>query len=83
MNINENFKNLENRKKSTCKWTGFCPNTSLVYIVRCYIPYVIQFDKLFHPVVEDVNYLICIIMNIYERLKNDRKIIGKKKISND
>ena len=29
-------------------------------------------------VVLDVNYPICIIMNINENLKNDRKIIGKK-----
>ena len=27
----------------------------------------------------DVNYLICIFMNISENLKNDRKIMGKKK----
>ena len=37
-----------------------------------------QFDKLFHLVVLDVNYPICILMNIYENLKNNRKIIGEK-----
>ena len=39
----------------------------------------IQLDKFFHLVVLDVNYPICIFMNIYENLKNDRKIIGEKK----
>ena len=39
----------------------------------------IQFDKFFHLVVLDVNDPICIFMNIYEKLKNDRKIVGEKK----
>ena len=37
----------------------------------------IKFDKFLHPVVLDVNDLFCIFMNIYENLKNDRKIIRK------
>ena len=40
-------------------------------------------DKFFHPVVLYENHLICIFMNIYENSKNDGKIIGKKKVSND
>ena len=43
----------------------------------------IQYDKFFHLVVQDVNYLICIFINIYVNSKNNRKIIGEKYRSND
>ena len=38
---------------------------------------VIQFDKLFHPVVLYENYLICIFMNINKILKMGEKLLGK------
>ena len=41
------------------------------------LSHVIQFDKLFYPVVLYEDYLICIVMNIHVNLKNDGKIIGK------
>ena len=63
--------------KNTCRLTDFCPKTSLLYIYVV-ISKEIQFDKSFHLVVLDLNYPICIFMNIYEILKNDRKIIGEK-----
>ena len=58
----------------------FPPKTSFIYVV---ISNVIQLNKFFHPVVLYENHLICIFMNIYENSKNDGKIIGKKKVSND
>ena len=42
------------------------------------ISYMIQFDKLFYPVVLYKNYFISIVMNIHVNLKNDGKIIGKR-----
>ena len=38
-----------------------------------FISSVIQFDKLFHPVVLYENYLICVFMNINENFCNERK----------
>ena len=38
---------------------------------------VIQFDKIFHPVVLYENYLICIFMNINENFYNERKNLRK------
>ena len=67
---------LKNREIVTNihKLTNFRPKPSLMYVI---ISYVIQFDKLFYPVILNENYLICIVMNIHENLKNDGKIIGK------
>ena len=68
--------------KNTPRLTDFCLKTSLVYIACCYTMSNI-IDNFVHLVVVDVNHFMCIFMNIYENLKNDRKIIGKKKVSND
>ena len=38
-------------------------------LLPVYISSVIQFDKFFHPVVLDENYLICIFMNINEIMR--------------
>ena len=74
MNINENVKNEKKIVTNIHKLTNFRPKPSLTYVI---IPYVIQFDKLFYPVVPYENYLICIVMNINVNLKNDGKIIRK------
>ena len=59
-------------------------NTSLMYIVYCYIISDTMWQALSSGGSNlDVNYPICIFMNIYENLKNDRKIIGGKTGSND
>ena len=81
MNINENFKTLENCKKLTLDYliSARKHHWFTLYVV---VPQMVQFDKFVHLVAIDVNYLICIFMNIYENFKNDRKIIGKKKVSN-
>ena len=42
-----------------------------------FISSVIQFDKLFHPVVLYENYLICIFMNINDILIIREKTMGK------
>ena len=47
------------------------------------IAYVIQFDKLFYPVVLYENYLNCIVMNIHVNLKKMGKSLESKKVSND
>ena len=46
-------------------------------LLPVFISSVIQFDKFFHPVVLDENYLICIFMNINEILKMREKTMGK------
>ena len=45
-------------------------------LLPVFIYSVIQFDKFFHPVVLDENYLICIFMNINEILKMREKTMG-------
>ena len=45
-------------------------------LLQVFISSVIQFDKFFHPVVLDENYLICIFMNINEILKVREKNHG-------
>ena len=42
-------------------------------LLPVFISSVIQFDKFFHPVVLDENFLICIFMNINEILKKGKK----------
>ena len=42
-------------------------------LIPVFVSSVIQFDKFFHPVVLDENYLICIFMNINEILKMREK----------
>ena len=79
MNINENFKK-EGKSLEDHTYIDFLQKPSFMYVV---ISKMIQFDKFFHPVVLYENHLICIFMNIYENSKNDGKIIGKKKVSND
>ena len=74
MNINENVNKLGKIVRNIHKLTNFRPKPSLMYVI---ISYVIQFDKLFYPVVLYENYLICIFMNMHVHLKNDGKIIGK------
>ena len=37
MNINKNFKIMGKLERNTRGLTDFCPKTSLVYIVYCYI----------------------------------------------
>ena len=73
MNINENGKKWGKLVTNTHKLANFRPKPILMYVI---ISYVIQFDKLFYPVVLYENYLICIFMNIHENLKHDGKIIG-------
>ena len=73
------LKKRENRKK-TIHILISSKKPSFMYVV---ISKMIQFDKFFHPVVLYENHLICIFMNIYEISKNDGRIIGKKKVSND
>ena len=51
-----------------------------MYVV---ISNMVQYDKFLHPVVLYENHLICIFIKIYENLKKDGKITGKKKVSND
>ena len=74
MNINEKFNKLGKIVTYIHKLTNSRPKQSLMYDI---ISYVIQFDKLFYPVVLYENYLICIVLNMHVNLKNDGKIIGK------
>ena len=74
MNINENVKKGEEIVTNIHKLTKFRPKPSLMYVIKSYV---IQFNKLFYPVVLYENYLICIVKNIHVNLKNDGKIIGK------
>ena len=46
-------------------------------LLSVFISSLIKFDKFFHPVVLDENYLICIFMNINEILKMREKTMGK------
>ena len=48
-------------------------------LLPAFISSVIQFDKFFHPVVLDENFLICIFMNINESFCNERKNLRKIK----
>ena len=48
-------------------------------LLPVFISSVIQFDKFFHPVVLYENYLICIFMNINEKLVIKEKILEKLK----
>ena len=68
MNISENANKLGKIVRNIHKLTNFHPKPSLMYVI---ISYVIQFDKLFYPVVLYEKYLICIVMNMYVNLKND------------
>ena len=52
-------------------------NTIKPLLLPVFISSVIQFNKLFHPVVPYENYLICIFMNINEILKLREKTMGK------
>ena len=45
-------------------------------LLPVFISSVIQFDKFFHPVIQDENYLTCIFMNINEILKMRGKNMG-------
>ena len=74
MNINENVKKWGEIVTNIHKLTNFLPKPSLMYVI---ISYVIQFNKLFYPVVLYENYLICIGKNIHVNLKNGGKIIGQ------
>ena len=74
MHINENVKKCGKIVTNIHKLTHFRPKPSWMYVI---ISYMIQFDKLFYPVVLYKNYLISIVMNIHVNLKNDGKIIGK------
>ena len=66
MNINENVNKLGTVVRNIHKLTNFRPKPSLMYFI---ISYVLQFDKLFYPVVLYENYLICIVMNMHVNLK--------------
>ena len=48
-------------------------------LLPVFIASVIQFDKIFHPVVLYENYLICIFMNINENFCNETKNLRKIK----
>ena len=74
MNINENVNKSGKIVTNIHKLTNFHPKPSLIYVI---ISFVIQFDKLFYPVVLYENNLICIVMNMHVNLKNDWKIIEK------
>ena len=50
----------------TSRLTDFCPKSSLVYIVYCYISSVMQFDKFFHPVLVDVHRCKLSHLHIHE-----------------
>ena len=60
--------------KKIHKLTDFNQKPSLLHVI---ISSGIRFDKFFYPVVIYANYLICINMNIYANLKNNRKVIEK------
>ena len=62
MNINENMK----MRKIHRTLTYFNPKPSLFHVVSS----VIQYDMFFHPIVLYENFLIFILLNINENLKN-------------
>ena len=76
MDTNENLKN-EGKSLNINKLIS-ATNHHQTNIVEYFISLVIQFDKSIHPMALYENYLICIVMNINENLKNEGKTIELK-----
>ena len=77
MNINENLQKWSKIIKKNINERISAQKHHHTTIVASFISSVIQFDKFFHPVVLDENYLIWIFMNINEILKIREKTMSK------
>ena len=75
MNITENHKNKGEIIKNTMN-NWFQPQTIIKPpLLHVFISSVIQFDKWFHLMVLNGNYLICIFMKINKIFRNEDKAI--------
>ena len=71
------YKNEIKSKKNNINENISAQNIIKPPLLPVFISSVIQFDKLFHPVVLYEKYLICIFMNINEILKMMESTMGK------